>query len=203
MMNVITKTAYEATSVLVIAIAVGFGTNALRGHSAIKPFKNYFDKGLPAGARVDAAEPASDPAPSDPTVSSPADDIASEGKLEHGYQKVSFAAVVELFYDPNTAVGVNVFIDARNDEAFSDGHIPGALQCNPYQLEKYIYNVLDDVLAADKVVVYCSGGDCEDSIFACRDLLEFGVSYDSVYLFGGGWEEWISNGMPVAEGREE
>ena len=202
MMKVITRTAYEATSVLVIAIAVGFGTNALRGHSAIKPFKNYFDKGLPAGARVGASDPAPT-AVSDPAVTWSEDDAVTEGHLEHEYQRVSFAAVAELFYDPNTAAGVNVFIDARNDEAFEAGHIPGALQCNPYQLEKYIYDVLDDVLSADKVIVYCNGGDCEDSVFACRDLLEFNVSYQSVYLFAGGREEWISNGMPVAEGREE
>ena len=111
--------------------------------------------------------------------------------------------VVAIFNEENTQLGVNVFIDARADTAFEEGHIPGAVQCDHYQLEDYMEAVLDVVYDAEKIIVYCNGGECEDSIFVCADLIDFDVSYDSIYLFAGGWKEWSGNGMPIAKGRED
>ena len=58
-------------------------------------------------------------------------------------------------------------------------------------------------MGALKVIVYCGGGDCEDSVFMCRELLEADVPYDAIHLYVGGWEEWTAKGMPVEEGRQE
>ena len=54
--------------------------------------------------------------------------------------------------------------------------------------------------SAEKIVVYCSGGDCEDSLFACEDLLQAGVPFEKVFLYPGGMEEWRQMGMPVENG---
>ncbi len=122
---------------------------------------------------------------------------------EHAYQTMLFEEVVEIFNDPATQMGANVFIDARNDELYEEGHIPGALQADHYRLEDYIENVLAYAESADRIIVYCNGGDCEDSIYMCTDLVELDVPYDRIYLYVGGWKEWESNGQPVATGREE
>jgi 3-mercaptopyruvate sulfurtransferase SseA len=71
------------------------------------------------------------------------------------------------------------------------------VQCDPYEQERYLPEVLGRTGGAEKVIVYCGGGDCQDSIFMCRDLIMQGVSFDSVYLFEGGWKEWEANQMPV------
>lgn len=126
-----------------------------------------------------------------------------EAHVEHEYQDIHTDEVVEVFNDPNTAYGVNLFIDARSDDAFAEGRIPRARQVHVYEVERYL---TEDILAliesAEKVIVYCGGGKCEDSIFLCRDLIyEFDVPYDKVYLYGGGWNAWKARGMPVEKGR--
>ena len=107
-----------------------------------------------------------------------------------------------MFDDPNTEMGLNVFVDARNDEAYEDGHIPGAIQADHYWIEDFIDNILLHAQVAEKLIVYCNGGNCEDSILVCSDLLDAGVSYDKIYLFAGGWEAWTAANMPVATGPE-
>jgi rhodanese-related sulfurtransferase len=125
------------------------------------------------------------------------------GHIQHDYQSISLKDVIDAFNDPLTAKGLNVFIDARNDQHFEEGHIPGAVQFDPYHVEQYLDAAAAKANAAEKVIVYCNGGDCEDSIYACRELLTAGVPYESIYLFEGGWKEWSAAQQPVSPGREE
>ena len=60
--------------------------------------------------------------------------------------------------------------------------------------------VLPVCLAAQKVVVYCTGGACEDSEFAALMLRDAGVPRENVYVYVGGITEWIANGLPVETG---
>ncbi|GAG48591.1 unnamed protein product, partial [marine sediment metagenome] len=84
-------------------------------------------------------------------------------------------------------------------ELYAEGHIPGAVRCDPYEVEAYIDDVIGVTVAADKVIVYCEGGECEDSIFMCRELLEAGLGFESIYVYTGGWDEWVKQGQPVQE----
>lgn len=141
------------------------------------------------------------PALKDPQADPKGDDESfdEDAHIEHEYQDIHTAEVVELFNDTNTAYGVNLFIDARSDDAFAEGHIPGAIQVHAYEISRYLTDdILSRIESAEKVVVYCNGGNCEDSIFLCRDLIyEFDVPFDKVYLYGGGWKAWTKRGMPV------
>ncbi len=192
-MDAVKRTVLEALLLGLLGLAVAFTANALRASAPIKLSKNYFDKG--DGLKRDA-RPIEREYPPDT-------ESLSDKHPDHPYQEVTFEDVVEIFNDPNTEMGVNLFVDARNDEAYEEGHIPGALQADHDRLEDYIDNLLDFAEAAEKIIVYCNGGDCEDSIFLCSDLMEFDVPYDSVYLYPGGWKEWTKNGMPVEKGRQE
>lgn len=192
-MGALKRTVLEALWLGLLGLAVAFTANALRASGSIRLSKNYFDKGdhLEFDSRRRERE------------HPPGTDSLSDKHPDHPYQEVTFDDVVEIFNDPNTEMGVNLFVDARDDEAFEEGHIPGALQADHYRLEDYIDNLLDFAEAAEKIIVYCNGGDCEDSIFLCSDLMEFDVPFDSVYLYPGGWKEWTKNGMPIEKGREE
>jgi len=90
-----------------------------------------------------------------------------------------------------------LFRSARNDEAYAEGHIPGAIQCDRYRLDDYIDEVMEAAIQASKVIVYCNGGQCDDSKHLCGELIQRGIPYGNLFLFSGGWEEWIENKMSV------
>ena len=220
-MLAIRKTVLETLVLGLLALALGFGANAVRGSHSINPTRNYFYKGEAPTTLADAAAAAKGDVTMDATTAGrSAESLSSSGARlapaakkaasssavkhpEHPYQNVEFERVKALFEDPATAAGVNLFVDARNDDAFVLGHVPGAVQCDHYRLENYLDRVLQAVELADAVVVYCNGGDCEDSIFVCADLIEAGVPYEKVFLYAGGWKEWTDNGLPVATGWED
>lgn len=187
-MRMLRKMLVETLALVMLSVGLAYTANAVRGSGSIQWTKNYFDTGadlalpkLPEG-QVSAS-------------------AATHAK--HRYQEITFDELAELFNDPTTDAGLNVLIDARNDEQYESGHIPGAIQCDPYNLGSYIDEVLAHTMGAMNVIVYCGGGECEDSVFMCRELLEADVPYDAIHLFAGGWEEWTANGMPIEEGRRE
>ncbi len=115
-------------------------------------------------------------------------------------QSVTSNEVTELFRDPRYAQGVVVFVDARNDPEYQAGHIPGAWQFNHYRAEAYLPAVLPVCLSAEKVVVYCNGGECEDSEFAAIVLRDAGVPRENLFVYTGGISEWMTNGLPIEIG---
>ena len=115
-------------------------------------------------------------------------------------QSVTSNDVTELFRDPRYEQGVVVFVDARNDPEYQAGHIPGAWQFNHYRAEAYLPTALPVCLAAEKVVVYCNGGECEDSEFAAIVLRDAGVPRENLFVYTGGVSEWMTNGLPIETG---
>ncbi len=109
-------------------------------------------------------------------------------------------AVVELFHDLRYEQGLVILVDARDDAHYQAGHIPGAWQFDHYHPEQYLPAVLPVCLNAQKVVVYCTGGACEDSEFAAIMLREAGVPRDSLFVYTGGITEWMTNGQPLESG---
>jgi rhodanese-related sulfurtransferase len=93
-----------------------------------------------------------------------------------------------------------LILDARPAVFFARGHVPGAL------------NLARDDFAADyrrlaptlktaqnqRVIVYCSGGECHDSRLVANALLSLGFSDVSVYT--GGWDEWSAAHLEQATG---
>lgn len=107
--------------------------------------------------------------------------------------------VIQWFRDPGRAQGLVVFVDARDDKNYQAGHIPGAYQLDYYRPEKYLPEVLQVVATARTVIVYCNGGNCEDSEFAAR-MLGTAIPKDRIHVYAGGFAEWQSAGMPVETG---
>ena len=181
----------------VLCLVVALSFNAARG--GLNLTKQYFD----APAKVVATnDTGSD------TGGGADEGEAAPSEPESPYQMLSFDQVVEAYHDSLETRGAYLFVDARSADAFADGHIPGAVQCNRYlqaDTSKLLSLVLDENgdTQVDHIIVYCNGGSCDDSRYVCRDLTDAFVRPESICLFKGGWEEWTANKMPIALGQEE
>lgn len=116
---------------------------------------------------------------------------------EKGLQSVNDQRAAELHADPGYALQRIVFIDARDDKHYEQGHIPGAFQFDHYRADNYFPTVLPVCLTAETIVVYCNGGNCEDSEFAAVTLHQAGVPKEKLFVYVGGMTEWERKGRPV------
>lgn len=108
--------------------------------------------------------------------------------------------VVELYEDPNYQNGLYVFVDARIDDLYEEGHIPGAYHYNHFRKSRDLDTILAVCAGATKIVVYCEGGMCEDSEMAAEDLVMNGVDYTILSIYGVGFQGWRSQGLPIERG---
>lgn len=135
---------------------------------------------------------ASEPIPVAPEIKPTRD------KPTHEFPTVTLGDIEEMIGDPRYVTRQFLLIDARNDAQFRAGHIPGAIQFDRYQPQNYLSAVLPACLAAQKIVIYCGGGNCEDSIFAARALRDFGVPADRFFIFTGGVQSWRDAELPLS-----
>ena len=117
-----------------------------------------------------------------------------------GLELVNSNQVAQLFSDPRYEQELIVFIDARDDRHYQEGHIPVACQFDHYRAVNYLATVLPVCWSAEQIVVYCTGGDCEDIEFTALTLREVGIPKEKLVVYGGGMTEWATNGLPVEVG---
>ena len=86
-----------------------------------------------------------------------------------------------------------LFVDARSEEYYLEGHIPKAV-CND-NLDSLITKIEKQVAIDDAFVVYCSDDNCGSSEELAYLLQEQGFS--NIYLFNGGWKQWVDNNLPI------
>jgi rhodanese-related sulfurtransferase len=187
---------FEALLVAALGLAFALAANALSPRG-LRLGRNYFPTAPATPASTAATHSGGDPS----TVS--LTNIAGAALLrlqQRGLQLVSSNEVVELFRDPRYEQGLIVFIDARDDSHYAAGHIPGAWQFHHYRADDYLPAALPACLTALKVVVYCSGGECEDSEFAAIMLRDAGVPRETLFVFAGGIVEWKAGGLPMESG---
>ncbi len=118
----------------------------------------------------------------------------------HGLGLVDGLQARKLFDDPRYEQERILFIDARDDRHYQEGHVPGAYQFDRYYPERHLPALLPGCLAAETIVVYCTGGTCEDSEFAALTLTEAGLPPARLLVYAGGMTEWASFGWPVETG---
>jgi len=89
------------------------------------------------------------------------------------------------------------FIDARMPDDYQAGHIKGAYNI-PFDGDEKYREILNNFSKDEILVVYCSGTDCDLSIYLGREIFEKG--FERVYVFFGGWNEWLEKNYPIDKG---
>jgi rhodanese-related sulfurtransferase len=194
----------EFAVVAALGLVVGLSANAMNP-DGLSLGRDYFRTGMARGPDTRPDPGATHPAsgPTDATTSGPVDPVekVAEALKAWGLQPIHFDEVKPLYEDPLYEVGAFTFIDAREDKHYTAGHIPGAHQLNYYFIDRYIEEVLPLAQGAEKVVVYCNGGDCEDSKLVADALRnEHGLDPAKLFVYVGGMAEWEAKDMPVEKG---
>ena len=79
-----------------------------------------------------------------------------------------------------------LFVDARAEEFYNEGHIPNAICFDDFDL--LIEKLENTIGMDDQFIVYCSDSDCGSSEDLSYELQSYG--YNNILLFKGGWKEW-------------
>lgn len=102
----------------------------------------------------------------------------------------SMARVKSLLDDPYAFI-----IDARSEEDYDKGHIPGALNV-PYDRFADYYDYVTEMIPKDATIVcYCRSVTCDFSDHLAEEL-EF-AGYNKVLIFREGWEAWQEAGNDI------
>jgi rhodanese-related sulfurtransferase len=112
---------------------------------------------------------------------------AEERKL----QEIDSVTWAKEIYDK----GHVLFVDARSQNNYEQGHIPGAVSLPLGQFDQMIESFLSKHALDQPMVAYCSGRTCEDSHHLARLLLEAG--FTDVRVFIDGFPGWEAEGYPV------
>lgn len=172
-----------------LTLAIALLVNGLRGQSGLDLGRDYFPAdSLPGKVDSGSGEEVAD------------SQGGTSTKLEHGYESFSLEDAQDYQPYAEARDGI-VFLDARSAKLYEAGHIPGSRLCYHYQQDQYIPDLLEELRAADMVVIYCAGGDCEDSIQLATDLVfTHGLTQDLIAIYEGGYEEWVEAGLEVRAG---
>lgn len=98
-----------------------------------------------------------------------------------------------------------LFLDARRTKDFAQGHVDGARSFPIWEatlvkerVEGLVAEARDGTLP---VVLYCSGGECEDSHMLAQTL--FGAGFENLLVYRDGFPDWVKRGGKVGAGAAE
>ncbi|MBI5441295.1 MAG: hypothetical protein HY900_08810 [Deltaproteobacteria bacterium] len=136
------------------------------------------------------------PAPPAKAPASPAELLARFPAHGQPYVEISGEAAAWLH-----ARGA-LFIDARRTRDFSQGHIGGA-RSFPVWEAQIVKERVEGLVAEGRdpslpVILYCSGGDCEDSHMLAQSL--FGAGFENLLVYRDGFPDWVRRGGAVQAG---
>jgi rhodanese-related sulfurtransferase len=110
-----------------------------------------------------------------------------------------------VFADVKTLHGRNVlFLDARRTSVYEQGHIAGARPYSVWEsdidekVNKLFEERGDPQAQSLPIVIYCSGGECEDSHMLAQKL--WGIQFNDVYVYKDGFPDWQQHGGAVHTG---
>ncbi len=216
----------EALTLVAAALLCALVANVLARSERKLPLVGTYPNALrvpekaPApSAPVPLASPAAAPAPTrvpleekrpgptaKPTVAAPEPTKAGEQRdLLSRFPAHPDKPFVEISGDDAAwlvARGVLV-IDARRTRDYEAGHVAGARNISPWEGDadaKITELVNEGRDGAQPVVVYCSGGDCEDSHMLSQRV--YGGGFNNLLVYRDGWPDWVKRGGKSATGPE-
>jgi rhodanese-related sulfurtransferase len=117
---------------------------------------------------------------------------------DKAYVEIGFDSVHQLYQRKV------LFLDARRTSVYEQGHIAGARSFSVWEsdiddkVNKLFEERGDPRQQAEPIVIYCSGGDCEDSHMLAQKL--WGIQYNNVYVYKDGFPDWSKRGGAVHTG---
>lgn len=203
----------QAIGLIALGAAAGFADSLIRPVMVQRPAPPPIEQTLKEGAsgpRPGKTEPPA-PAPAKPAVapmpepSAPATaekfdvekEVLSPDLVAKGHITVKQAN--DLFNRNPPAA----FIDARRKEEYQAGHIDRAFRVTLAAFSGKTPRLLDLIDRAEPVVVYCVGGNCDESEAVAKQLSLMG--YAKVYVMHEGYSAWAGTGYPIeiGEGLQE
>jgi rhodanese-related sulfurtransferase len=134
-----------------------------------------------------------------PPPATPADPLARfKPHPNQPYVEISGADAAMLH-----ANGV-LFLDARRTSVYEAGHVAGARTFSVWESDvdekvNALYNERSDPRDQDRpIVIYCSGGACEDSHMLAQKL--WGIQFNNLYVYKDGFPGWQDRGGTVRTG---
>ncbi len=97
-----------------------------------------------------------------------------------------------------------LFLDARRTSVYEEGHIAGARPFSVWESDiddkvNALFSERGEPEQQEKpVVIYCSGGACEDSHMLAQKL--WGIQFNNVYVYKDGFPDWQKRRGPVRAG---
>ena len=83
-----------------------------------------------------------------------------------------------------------MWIDARPDDEFARGHVPGAISLNEDRWNELLPEFLQVWSPDKKIVVYCSAKSCNAAREVAERLRKEAQLPNEIRVLQGGWEEW-------------
>src|ERR1041385_6699341 len=190
------KVLVEALLVAITGAVLAFAANAFSSRG-LKLNRDYFRGAAPIKAPTHQA---SSSVTTNNAVTSAADETVARLRSK-GLQVIDGEQAVSLFQDPRYEQGLIIFVDARKDDLYKAGHIPGAYQYDHIYPERYLAALLPACNTAQQVVVYCDGGACELSEIAAEDLRgPVAVPNEKISVYAGGMHDWEKRKLPIETG---
>ena len=205
-------TNFGRVAVLLLLAAVAAAVSNVAASTARKlAWVGAYPRALEVGA---AAEPATRPTPSNPAAAAPAAEPppAATGSVGAVDPELALAfpphpdkaaveispADVERLYRKQM-----LFLDARRSSVFEEGHLAGARSFPVWEsdIDDRVKKLFEEGLdQRAPVVIYCSGGNCEDSHMLAERLYK--VGFDNVLIYKDGFPDWQKRGLPVSKGAD-
>jgi rhodanese-related sulfurtransferase len=134
-----------------------------------------------------------------PTAKPAADPLAAfKPHPDKAYVELGGDDVAKLY------AGGALFLDARRTSVFEEGHIAGARSFPVWEADiddrvNALFSERSDPESQNKpIVIYCSGGACEDSHMLAQKL--WGIQFNNVYVYKDGFPDWQKRRGPTRTG---
>jgi rhodanese-related sulfurtransferase len=97
-----------------------------------------------------------------------------------------------------------LFLDARRTSVYEAGHIAGSRSYSVWESDvddkvNKLFEERPDPADQNKpIVIYCSGGACEDSHMLAQKL--WGIQFNNLYVYKDGFPDWQKRGGAIRTG---
>ncbi len=104
--------------------------------------------------------------------------------------EIDMAEATSRFKDGNA-----LFVDARHESAYEQGHIAGAINLEANRFDEWIDAFLSETPPETIIITYCDGDSCALAFELAEQLRLVGFEY--AYYLKNGWRQWTANRLPT------